>query len=67
MNYFIPCAETEHCFFQECKGKDKVVKYCRILNSKDGSAPYRPGKCAYFKRTENGISGDYGKDKKGAV
>jgi hypothetical protein len=60
VNYFglIECAETEHCFFQEYRSKGK---YCRILNTPDGSAPYKPGKCAFFKHTEHGKSGDYEK------
>jgi hypothetical protein len=60
VNYFIECAETEHCFYQEFKGRNKDT-FCRILNTQTGKAPYKPGKCAFFKRTEHSKSGDYGK------
>lgn len=52
-----PCNEQRHCYYQDYyMGK----KACRILQDRNGKAPYKPGKCHFFKSAERTYSGDYG-------
>ena len=55
MNYWTACAETEHCFYQELRGRNKTNKYCRILNTADDRAPYKDGMCPFYKKHETDI------------
>ena len=52
----VPCAEERHCYFHDYH-KDK--RYCRCLTVKGIKAPYKSGKCAFYKKTENSYSGSY--------
>ena len=58
---WIRCDEEEHCYFQELKGKNND-KYCRILVTLRGEAPYKSGKCPFHKYKETDKSGCYRKE-----
>ena len=51
-----PCSEPKHCFYQDWTRGERT---CRSLNTKDGSAPYEPGTCPFYKKAEKSYSGDY--------
>ena len=49
------CAETEHCFFQEYKGRNNLTRYCMALTTKDDRPPYRDGHCPFYKKNATDI------------
>ena len=56
MNYWTPCAESRHCYYNEFRGNNKQT-FCRILNDKNGGPPYEDGKCPFYKKDEKSFSG----------
>ena len=54
MNFWTPCDESQHCYYQIYHGKRKC---CNILNDKDGGAPFKDGECPFYKSKASDFSG----------